>query len=84
MNSKFSKFLIKPTTDGEYQAMVDHPLHYGGEGNVYEAINVIEAWKLDFNCGNVIKYISRHKSKENPKRDIEKAIWYLQRYLETL
>jgi hypothetical protein len=28
--------------------------------------------------------IGRHKHKGNPKEDIEKAIWYLQRYLETL
>ncbi len=31
---------------------VDHPDHYGGKGNVYEAIKVIEAWDLDFHLGN--------------------------------
>tara|TARA_Y100001973_G_C5172840_1_gene320120 strand:- start:597 stop:869 length:273 start_codon:yes stop_codon:yes gene_type:complete len=63
---------------------VDHPSYYGGKDNTYEAINVIEAWDLDFHCGNVVKYIARHKEKNNPKQDIEKAIWYLQRYLKTL
>ena len=63
---------------------VDHPPYYGGKDNLYEAINVIEAWKLNFHCGNVVKYIARHKEKNNAKQDIEKAIWYLQRYLETL
>ena len=63
---------------------VDHPSYYGGEDNVYEAINVIEAWDLNFHCGNVIKYIARHKQKKNAKQDIEKAIWYLERYLESL
>ena len=63
-------------------SIVDHPKHYNaGE---FEAIDVIEDWKLDFHCGNAIKYIGRHKHKGNPKEDIEKAIWYLQRYLETL
>ena len=38
---------------------VDHPAHYGGAGNSYEAIKVIEAWKLDFCLGNAIKYIAR-------------------------
>lgn len=28
---------------------VDHPKHYGGEDNLYEAIKVIEAWTLGFN-----------------------------------
>lgn len=28
---------------------VNHPAHYGGEDNPYEAIKVIEAWKLGFN-----------------------------------
>ena len=63
---------------------VDHPPHYGGKDNFYEAINVIEAWDLNFHCGNVVKYIARHKEKNNAKQDIEKALWYLQRYLETL
>lgn len=33
--------------------------HYGGENNPYEAIKVIDAWKANFNLGNVIKYICR-------------------------
>jgi len=33
------------------------PLHYGGKDNPYEAIKVIDAWDLDFNLGNVVKYI---------------------------
>ena len=30
---------------------VDHPKHYGGEDNPYEAIKVIESWDLNFNLG---------------------------------
>jgi hypothetical protein len=52
-------------------------------GNI-EAIDVIEDWNLNFHCGNAIKYISRHKHKESPRRDIEKAIWYLKRYMEKM
>ena len=62
--------------------LVDHPQHYNT--GKYEAIDVIEDWDLEFHCGNAVKYISRHKHKGNPKQDIEKAIWYLQRYLESL
>lgn len=38
---------------------VDHPEHYGGGDNPYEAIKVIEAWELVFCLGNTIKYICR-------------------------
>jgi hypothetical protein len=61
---------------------VEHPKHYNR--GKYEVIDVIEDWGLDFHCGNAIKYISRHKHKEKPKQDIEKAIWYLQRYMEKM
>jgi len=61
---------------------VDHPSHYN-KGR-HEAIEVIEDWQLGFHCGSAIKYIARHKHKENPKQDIEKAIWCLQRYLEKM
>ena len=36
---------------------VNHPQHYGGEGNPYEAIKVIDAWELGFSLGNTVKYI---------------------------
>lgn len=63
---------------------VDHPLHYGGESNPYEAIKIIEAHGLCFHLGNAIKYILRAGRKTPDSReDIEKAIWYLQRYIDT-
>jgi hypothetical protein len=62
--------------------MVSSPAHYN-QGK-YEAIDVIEDWSLGFHCGNAIKYIARHKHKEYSRQDIEKAIWYLERYLEKM
>lgn len=64
--------------------MVDHPTHYGGEDNTYEAIKVIEAWDLDFNLGNTVKYISRAGKKVNRIEDLKKAKWYLNREIEKL
>ena len=58
---------------------VDHPDHYSP--GVYEVINVIEAWNLDFHLGNAVKYIAR-AGKKDPKKtieDLQKAIWYLKR-----
>jgi len=61
---------------------VDHPSHYNS-GKI-EAIDAIEDWDLGFHDGNALKYIARHKHKQNPCEDIEKAIWYLERHLEIL
>lgn len=65
---------------------VDHPAHYGGRDNPYEAIKVIEAWGLGFCLGNTIKYISRAGRKyiDNELEDLEKAQWYLARRIEQL
>ena len=43
-----------------------------------QPIEFIEANNLPFCEGNVIKYVTRHASK-NGLEDIEKAIWYLER-----
>lgn len=65
---------------------VNHPAHYGGEDNPYEAIKVIEEWGLGFCLGNAVKYISRAGKKDPAKEieDLEKAVWYLQREIEKL
>jgi hypothetical protein len=65
---------------------VDHPAHYGGSENPYEAIKVIEAWALDFCLGNAVKYLSRAGKKpgEAELRDLQKAAWYIQRRIEQI
>jgi len=65
---------------------VNHPSHYGGEDNTYEAIKVIEAWGLDFCLGNVVKYISRAGKKDPSKEleDLKKAVWYLDRRIKQI
>jgi hypothetical protein len=63
---------------------VNHPQHYGGEDNPYEAIKVIDAWDLGFSLGNTVKYISRAGKKDKELQDLKKALWYLQHHIETL
>jgi hypothetical protein len=66
---------------------VNHPAHYGGKDNPYEAIKVIEAWMLDFHIGNAVKYIARAGRKGDNSRmveDLKKAAWYLARKIERL
>jgi hypothetical protein len=62
---------------------VDHPAHYGGAENPYEAIKVIEAWGLGFCLGNAVKYISRagRKDPDAYVEDLRKARWYLDRQI---
>jgi hypothetical protein len=62
---------------------INHPLHYGGADNPYEAIKVIEAWGLGFCLGNTVKYISRAGKKGDVIKDLKKARWYLDREIET-
>ena len=78
-----------PVTLGEINALagvtaeaVDHPEHYNR--GAFETIDVIEDWGLNFNVGNAVKYISRYEHKNNPKEDLHKAIWYLEREIDSL
>ena len=66
--------------------MVNHPQHYGGNDNPYEAIKVIEDWDLDFHLGNTVKYISRAGKKDSDKelQDLKKALWYLERKINNI
>jgi len=61
--------------------LVNHPPHYKSNG--MEVIEVIEAFELNYNLGNAIKYILRSGRKENEGQDLEKAIWYLNRERDT-
>lgn len=62
---------------------VNHPSHYGGKDNLYEAIKIIEAHNLGFHLGNAIKYILRAgKKTSDPTEDLEKAIFYLNRQID--
>ena len=60
---------------------VDHPSHYN---NGVEAIVVIESWNLNFNLGNVIKYVLRAPYKGTEIEDLEKARFSITREIERL
>ena len=59
---------------------VNHPPHYN-QGTI-EVIDAIEDWGLDFNAGNVVKYVSRHQHKAEPLEDLKKSRWYIDRIIE--
>lgn len=62
---------------------VNHPKHYQG-ANGMEAIDVIEAFNLNFHLGNVVKYILRKDSKGDALQDLKKAKWYLGREIASI
>lgn len=76
-----SKFNLPPIKAND---SVNSPSHYT-DGKI-EVIDYIEDKKLGFCLGNAIKYISRagKKDKDKEAEDINKAIWYLNRYLKQL
>ena len=70
---------------------VEHPQHYNSHPSGIECIEI--ARHMDFNLGNVLKYIWRHgkkRSETNPDQlsnaieDLEKASWYLNDEIEML
>lgn len=63
---------------------VNHPAHYGGADNQYEAIKVIEAWGLNFHLGNTVKYVARCGKKDDEIQELEKALFYLKRAITNL
>ena len=63
---------------------VNHPAHYT-DGNI-EVIDFIEDKNLPYHLGNAVKYISRAGKKDPEKtvEDLQKAVWYLNRYIEKM
>jgi hypothetical protein len=61
-----------------------NPSHY--RNNRFEVIDIIEAFRLGFNLGNVVKYILRAGKKDPLKHveDLKKARWYLDREIANL
>ena len=62
---------------GDKNKKVDHPDHYC---HGIKAIDYIESHNMNFNLGNVIKYVTRAGLKsENAIEDLQKAKWYIER-----
>ena len=69
--------------------MINHPQHYTS-GKI-EVIDFIEDKGLNFNLGNVVKYVARagHKKSSGKSQeakaleDLKKAQWYLNREISS-
>ena len=60
--------------------LINHPPHYMSKTGL-EAIEVIEAFDLNYNLGVAVAYLLRCERKGNKAQDIKKAIWHLTREL---
>ena len=78
--SRSPKKTTKKMTKNKLREVVDHPDHYN---HGIEVIDFIESWNFDFATGNIIKYVARHKFKDDPLDDLKKARWYIDRLIET-
>lgn len=67
-----------PVDEPEATDMVNSPSHYTS-GKI-EVITFIEDQDLPYHLANAIKYICRCRYKGTEKQDIDKAIWYLNRW----
>ena len=80
VNAQQMKTALAVTSNTSINDAVNHPAHYKMGG--IETIDFIEAKKLGYNLGNVVKYISRADHKGLRKQDLEKAMWYLKREID--
>ena len=76
--------LTQPLHNFRYSDPVDHPMHYN-QGNV-ECIDAMQSAfgtpaVMNFCICNAFKYLWRSKNKGGME-DINKAMWYLNKYLE--
>lgn len=77
MRDKFLNEAQSVDVDAPKTDNVNHPAHYKVGG--IETIDFIEAKQLNYNLGNVVKYITRADHKGNAQEDLLKARWYLNR-----
>ena len=59
-----------------------NPDHY--KSGSMESIEVIEAFDLGFNLGNVVKYVLRAGKKDDKKQDLLKCVWYIEREIKNI
>ena len=84
MNNTEQDMTLEERLDAVPDDPVNHPSHYTS-GSI-EVIDYIEDQRFPYHLGNAVKYISRAGKKDKAKtiEDLEKAVWYINRYIELL
>ena len=50
----------------------------------FDVIDIAKAYELNFNRGNIVKYVCRAGKKDNEIKDLEKALDYLNKEIQYL
>jgi hypothetical protein len=77
---RFGQVAQNTDDKNDTEDLINQPEHYT-QGPI-EVIDIIEGFGLDYHLGNVIKYVLRSEYKGNKEQDLQKARWYLDRYLD--
>lgn len=82
-NLESNHILDRANESAESYLAVHSPKHYT-DGKI-EVIDFIEDKGLGFHLGNCVKYVARAGKKDpnKTKEDLNKAIWYIKRYIDT-
>ena len=67
----------------EDKGMRGTQIHYEATGD-YDVIDIIQDYKLNFNRGNIVKYILRCGKKDDEIRELNKAKDYIEREIQYL
>lgn len=57
------------------------PMHYKTESRI-DVIDFCKMYEMNFNRGNIVKYLARAGKKDNELDDLRKALNYLTREIE--
>lgn len=79
--NKFYYELVEEYQPKHMKESVEHPVHYN---KGIETIDYIESWEMNFNRGNIIKYVTRSPYKGKELEDLKKARFYLDREIAKL
>lgn len=80
LNQQVEEDMAKEKAKSQEKDIINHPEHYTKGG--IEVREFIDSWHLDFNSGNVIKYVVRAPYKGTELQDLKKAQNYLNHLIE--
>ncbi|WP_306524840.1 DUF3310 domain-containing protein [Holdemanella sp.] len=80
LNQQVEEDMAKEKAKAQENDIINHPEHYTKGG--IEVRDFIDSWHLNFNSGNVIKYVVRAPYKGTELQDLKKAQNYLNHLIE--
>jgi len=77
------KSLNKMNKQNEIETVANNiPDYY--QTKTFDVIDICKSYNLNFNKGNIVKYICRSGKKDNELKDLEKALEYIKREIQSI